>query len=90
MKQTAKVRGSDYRKARFIINTITKFMPAKSPATIAIIQNAEKIIMLYHMQNKGIPTAIDINNPENVVDMFQQNAKMYFETRAAAKGTKTR
>lgn len=83
MKPTEKVTDSDYRKACFIINTITKYMPAKSRSTIAIIQNAEKIVMLYHLQNKGIKPATPIDKPANVIGMFLQHSKTYFEARAA-------
>ena len=84
MKANNIVTGADYRKAKFMINNIATF----APAALAIMRTAEKIIMLYHMQNRGITPATEIANPANVIGMHQQNAAIFFAVRADKRKTK--
>lgn len=88
MKANNIVTGADYRKAKFMINNIATFAPVKSPAALAIMRTAEKIIMLYHMQNRGATPATEIANPANIIGMHQQNAAIFFAVRADKRKTK--
>lgn len=88
MKANGIVSDSDYRKAKFMINNIASFAPEKSQAALAIMRTAEKIIMLYHMQNRGIAPATEIRNPAHIIGTHQQNETIFFAARAAKRKTK--
>ncbi len=78
MSTAAKVSKNDYHRAIFIINNIASFAPTKSSAALAIVRTAEKIIMLYHMQNTGIKPATGIKYPANLIRTHRQNVEMFF------------
>jgi len=88
MNATQQVSAADYRRAKFMINNISSFAPAKSPAALAIVRTAEKIIMLYHLQTKGIAPAKKIQNPQNLIGMHLQNATIFFAVHEQRRRTK--
>lgn len=87
MKTNTIVTDADYRKAKFMINNIAIFAPAKSHAALVIMRSAEKIIMLYHMQ-KHNTTAKKPANSENIIGTTQQNTAIFFATRMNERKTK--
>ena len=45
----------DYQLARFILNNISAIMTAASPAKNKILQTAERVMIMYHLQSRPKP-----------------------------------
>jgi len=88
MSTVPKVSEADYRRAKFIINNIASFSSVNSTGALAILRTSEKIIMLYHMQHKGIAPKQEISNSENIIDIHRQNVEIFLAARARQLNTK--